>query len=241
MKNKLDLLYEDDDLLFVNKPPGLLSIPDRYGRELDNLYQQLNKHFGKVYIVHRLDKETSGILCFGKHEDAHRQLSYQFEHRTVDKYYYTLVEGRMHQEEGRIEKPIAPSPNMSGKMIVSAKGKPSLTLFKVIEYFRNFTLVEANIKTGRTHQIRVHFDAFGYPLAVDPMYSRRTAFFLSEIKRKYRSGKEKEERALMTRSTLHAQRLSLDHPTTGERMHVEAPLPKDFKAVLNQLRKWGKE
>jgi len=240
MKQKATIIHEDEAMVIVNKPPFFLTIPDRYAPEKPNLYHFLQKKYGQIFVVHRLDKETSGILVFAKTEEAHKGLSQQFSKRTADKYYYTLVEGRMHLEEGVIDKAIAPSPTQQGRMIVHTSGKASLTHYKVIEYFENFTLVEANIKTGRTHQIRVHFEAMGYPLAVDPIYSRRQAFFLSEIKkRRYKSNKNEEERPLISRSILHAQRLSIDHPTRQERMEFTADLPKDFSAVIKQLRKWN--
>lgn len=238
-KKKLEIIYEDEAIIVVNKPPFFLTIPDRYAPNKANIYQTLTDKFAKVYIVHRLDKETSGILVFAKTEAAHKNLSQQFENRETDKYYYTLVDGNVHVEEGIIDKPIARSLTHQNKMVINDRGKPSITHYKVLERFKHFTLVEANIKTGRTHQIRVHFEAIGYPLAVDPIYSRRSSFMLSEIKqRKYRLGKDQVERPLIERSILHAYRLRLVHPVSGESMEWTAELPKDFSAVLKQLRKW---
>ena len=140
-----------------------------------------------------------------------RHLSHQFQERTVEKIYYALVDGILTATEGEINQGIAPHPARPGKMMVSNKGKKSLTYYKVVEQFQSFALVEANIKTGRTHQIRVHFEAIGYPLAIDELYGNRTEFRLSEIKlRKYRLGKDQIERPLMSRTTLHAFRLELD-------------------------------
>ncbi len=240
MKYRSKIIYEDDAVVLMDKASGALTIPDRFKPELFNLYNWLNKKYGKVFVVHRLDRETSGLLVFAKTEEAHKNLSRQFEDRTVEKIYQVLVEGVMHEMEGEIDKPIAKHPSKSGRMITSAKGKPSLTLFKVIEHFKNFTHLEADIKTGRTHQIRVHFKSIGYPLAVDSEYGRNDAFYLSKIKRKYNFGKDQEERPLMSRTTLHATKLVFDHPVTGERMAFETELPKDFGAVLKQLKKWGK-
>jgi 23S rRNA-/tRNA-specific pseudouridylate synthase len=152
-----------------------------------------------------------------------------------------LVDGVMHHDEGEIDKPIGEHHSVPGKMAIVGAGKPSLTLFRVKERFKNFTLVEAKIMTGRMHQIRVHFTSNGFPLAVDSMYGRRSELFLNQIKvKKLKMGKFSEERALMTRTTLHAQTLRFDHPTTGERLEFQAPLHKDFAAVINQLQKWGK-
>lgn len=235
-----ELLYEDECLIVVGKPAGLLTIPDRMGNK-DSLLGMLEKKYGKVYVVHRLDRETSGVLCFARTEQAHRHLSMQFERHTTDKFYFALVDGVLHHEEGEIDKPIGEHPTAAGKMTVTHSGKPSLTFYRIAERFKRYTLAEVLIKTGRTHQIRVHFQSIGYSLAVDALYGRRAAFYLSEIKGKsYKSGKHsEEERPLMERTSLHAARLRLDHPVSGERMEFVAELPKDFAAVLSQLRKWG--
>lgn len=237
---KPDIIYEDEHLIVVNKQAGLLSIPDRTGSK-ESLLGLLERQYGKIFTVHRLDRETSGILCFARNEAAHRHLSLQFEHHTSDKYYLALVDGVLHHDEGEIDKPIGEHPTISGKMAVVHSGKPSLTFYRVLERFKRFSLAEILIKTGRTHQIRVHFQSIGYPLAVDALYGRRAAFILSEIKGKsYKSGKyTEEERPMMERTSLHSSRLRLDHPVTGERMEFKAELPKDFAAILNQLRKWG--
>lgn len=235
-----ELLYEDECLIVVGKPAGLLTIPDRMGNK-DSLLGMLEKKYGKVFVVHRLDRETSGVLCFARTEQAHRHLSMQFERHTTDKFYFALIDGVLHHEEGEIDKPIGEHPTAAGKMTVTNSGKPSLTFYRVAERFKRYTLAEVLIKTGRTHQIRVHFQSIGYSLAVDALYGRRAAFYLSEIKGKsYKSGKHsEEERPLMERTSLHAARLRLDHPVTGERMEFIAELPKDFAAMLSQLRKWG--
>lgn len=236
----MTILHEDESLLVVEKPAGLLTIPDRSGNP-DNLYARLQKKFGQVYIVHRLDRETSGVLCFARTEAAHRHLSLQFEHHTTDKFYHVLLDGQLHHEEGEIDKPIGEHPSIPGKMAISNSGKPSLTFYRILERFQRFTLAEVLLKTGRTHQIRVHFQSIGYPLAVDAMYGRRAALFLSEIKGKsYKSGKNvEEERPLLDRVSLHASRLRFDHPLSGERLEFKSPLPKDFAATLNQIRKWN--
>ena len=240
MHHALSIIYEDDQIIIVNKQAGLLTLPDRFATDKENLIGLLQRKYEKVMVVHRLDRETSGILCFARNEEAHRHLSIQFEHHTVDKYYHALVDGELHHEEGEINKPIGEHPVIPGKMIVSNSGKPSLTFYRAIERFKRFTLTEVLIKTGRTHQIRVHFQSIGYQLAIDALYGRRNAIYLSEIKGKsYKSGKfSEDERPLMNRTTLHASRLRLDHPVTGERMEFKTDLPKDFAALLNQIRKW---
>jgi 23S rRNA pseudouridine1911/1915/1917 synthase len=239
---KLDIIYQDDQIVVVNKPADLLTIPDRHDPSKPSLYGALNKHFGKVFIVHRLDRETSGILVFALNEVAHRELSMQFESKETRKIYLALLDGAMHAEEGEINKPIAEHSSVGGRMVVASRGKESLTLYRVVERFKHFTLVEADIRTGRTHQIRVHFQSISYPLAVDTLYGRRDKLLASDIKKaKFHVGKFTEEvQPLMGRTSLHAFRLKLRHPVSNEIMSFETELPKDFKAVLNQLRKWGK-
>lgn len=238
--NQLEIIHEDEALLVVNKPAGLLSIPDRSGASA-SLSGLLEKRYGRVFTVHRLDRETSGVICFARTEAAHRHLSMQMEQHSTDKYYFALLDGVLHHEEGEIDKPIGEHPRIPGKMAIVGNGKPSLTFYRVSERFRHFTLAEALLKTGRTHQIRVHFQCIGYPLAVDALYGRRSALFLSEIKgRSYKSGKfSEEERPLINHIPLHASRLRLDHPLDGKRVEFQAALPKDFSALLSQLRKWG--
>ena len=238
-KEKIELLYEDDFILVVNKPANFLTIPDRYKHDLPNLYHYLLDRYKEVFVVHRLDKETSGIICFARNADAHRSLSLQFENREIEKTYVALVEGNFVQKNGTIDRPIAKSQSKSGKMIIHKRGKPSLSEYEVVEEFRHFSLLKVRIHTGRQHQVRVHFKAIGHPLAVDPLYNNKSAFFLSRIKRNYRISKDTEERPLMSRTSLHALKLKVKHPLTGKELSFEAEPPKDFKAVLKQLRKWA--
>lgn len=238
---KPDIIFEDDHIIVASKPAQLLSIPDRFDATKPSLSAELTQIYGKIFIVHRLDRETSGIIVFAKTEEAHRHLSLQFENHETQKIYLALLDGVMHQDEGSIDRPIAEHPTIPGKMTIAKKGKESLTLFKVIERFKHFTLIEADIRTGRTHQIRVHFQSLGYPLAVDVLYGRRDALFGRDIKNKFKVGKfTEEELPLMKRTTLHAFKLTFKHPLSNETVSFESELPKDFRALLNQLRKWGK-
>ncbi len=240
MKTPYTTIYEDDAIIVVNKPAGLLSIPDRYDANKPNLYHLLLADNNEIRIVHRLDRETSGAICFAKTEAAHRTLSLQFEKRSTQKLYLALVDGHPSPPEGTIDRAIAKHFSKPGRMIVANRGKEALTTYKVVDTFKRFSLLEVNIHTGRTHQIRVHLQSIGHPLAIDPLYGKREAFFLSEIKRKsFNIGKGQEERPLMNRTSLHASQLTFTHPDSGERQTFEAPLPKDFQAVLKQLGKWG--
>lgn len=239
---KFDIIYQDEAIIVVNKPSDFLTIPDRFAHKLPNLYTTLKDKFGEVFIVHRLDRETSGIICFARTEASHKSLCRQFEQRETGKIYLTLVQGILQNKTGVIDAALAKDEYRPGRMtVVKKKGKPSITEYKVVEEFERYSLVEANIKTGRQHQIRVHFKHLGHPPAIDPLYADKENIFLSEIKRKYtQAGRGKEERPLMSRTTLHAHRLSFVHPVTGEKVVYEADLPKDFRALLTQLRRWGK-
>lgn len=238
---KIDIIYEDEDLVVVNKPAGLLSIPDRFHPDKPNTWQVTAKMLKTdLWVVHRLDKDTSGLLCLAKNEKAHQHLNEQFQKRTVKKTYLALVSGHLTKGEPlEVSQSIKEHPTKLGTMIAVSKGKPALTHFKVLENFKRYTLVKAIPVSGRTHQIRVHLKSIGHPLMIDPIYGNEAAFYLSAIKgRKYSQKKQTEEKPLMSRLTLHASTLDIIHPSTGLPKYFEAPLPKDFKAVVNQLRKW---
>lgn len=240
-KKQYNVVFEDEHLIIVEKPSGLLTIPDRYIPEIPNLYSILVKDYGSMFIVHRLDKGTSGLICFAKTAEAHRLLSLQFEAREPLKRYLAIVQGTPFEKEGLID--VGLSPNKEGGMHVDVKrGKPSITAYKVLESFDNFSLVEATILTGRMHQIRVHLKHLGYPLAVDPLYTKKETLFLSEIKhKKFNLKKEEDELPLLSRVPLHAYHLSFVHPITKEAISIDSDLPKDMQATLNQLRKWSKK
>ena len=240
LKKKLDIIFEDDHIVVVNKPAGMLTLQDRYSPDKPNLAKLLSNSYPEIFTVHRLDKETSGILLFAKNEKAHKKFSQLFEKRKIQKFYLTVVDGKPFEPTGTIDKKIAPTPNHKDRMRIDKRGKESITKYKVLESFKDFSLLEVEILTGRTHQIRVHLESEGIPLSSDPMYSRRTALFASDIKgRKFRAKKNIEERPLIGRSILHAWKLSFEHPITKETIDLEAAIPKDIRAVVNQLKKWN--
>ena len=238
---KLEILFEDDDLIIVNKPAGMLVIPDRFDRNIPSLNKLLEAHIGaKIWVVHRLDRDTSGVICFAKHELSHRYLSMLFMERDVNKFYAGIVIGIPVPAEGRIESPIAEHPAVKGKMTVAKKGKDSVTDYKVAEQWPLYALLQFQLHTGRTHQIRVHMQSIGHPLVCDELYGDGKPFYLSGIKKRYNLGKNEEmEKPLLNRLALHAYKLEFVKED-GTEISVESPLPKDMAATVNQLNKWCK-
>jgi 23S rRNA pseudouridine1911/1915/1917 synthase len=237
---QFDILYEDNDLIIINKPPGLLVIPDRFNSALPSLNKLLETHLKQqIWVVHRIDRDTSGAICFAKNEVAHKYLSALFQEHNIGKYYLGIVNGRVIPEEGRIEKPIIEHPVSKGKMTVAKKGKPSITDYKVIRQWPLYSLVQFHIHTGRTHQIRVHIQSIGHSIVCDELYGDGKPFYLSAIKKKYRlSDNDESERPLLSRLGLHASRLEFKKED-GTLVSAEAPMPKDMAASVKQLDKWA--
>jgi 23S rRNA pseudouridine1911/1915/1917 synthase len=250
-KPTLDILYQDDDYVAVNKPAGLATIPGR--GEDDSVLERLATEIGLLYtgstdprlrVVHRLDKDTSGVLLFAKHTDAQRHVSHQFQNNTTAKEYLALVVGRPSESSGEIDASLAPHPTSARRMaVVRHGGRPARTQWKIEQTFRSYTLLRVFPKTGKTHQIRVHLNHIGLPLAIDPLYNAAppgtpVGLFLSAFKRGYRPAQGEEERPLIARLTLHAEKLRFIH-WDGREVEIVAELPKDFRATLNMLRKHG--
>ena len=234
MKLADHIIFQDENLVAVNKPPGMLTIPDRMGNI--SLKNHLQQFFGEIFTVHRLDKDTSGIVVFAKNEITHKQLSQLFEGRVVEKYYLGLVIGKLAEPSGSIDIPIMEHPVTKGVMVTNKKGKPSQTDYQVLESFRYFSWLQFQIHTGRTHQIRVHMKHLGHPIVCDETYGDGKPVLLSSLKKKFNlSKKEEEESPLLARLALHSYRLKF---TLHEKeFDLQAPLPKDLKACLQQLRK----
>jgi 23S rRNA pseudouridine1911/1915/1917 synthase len=236
LKIEEQVLLENDDLIAINKPTGLLSIQDRAGKET-SLKQILHQRFENIFTVHRLDKETSGIIVFAKHEESHKHLSQQFEKRQTDKIYNGFVLGIPAEKSGVINEPIAEHPVKKGSMTVHKKGKESITNYEVLDFFRFYSWMQFQILTGRTHQIRVHMKHLGHPVVCDPLYGDGKPIFMSQLKPKYNLSKsEEEERPILNRLALHASELRFKD-LHGQAIEIIAPLPKDLKATLNQLQK----
>ena len=232
-----EIIFENEAFIAINKPPGVLSIPDREGKE-PSLKSWLREKYGNIFTVHRLDRETSGVIIFAKDEATHKYLSGVFEGREVQKYYQGLVQGTLATKEGTIDLPIMEHPTKPGVMVTNRHGKASVTDYKVEEELGLFSLVRFQIHTGRTHQIRVHMQSLGHPIVCDDVYGDPKPVFLSSFKRNYKlSLHEEQERPLLARLALHSQRLQFKD-AQGEDRDFEAPLPKDMRALLQQLRKW---
>src|ERR671925_127603 len=229
-KLELSILYEDADLLVINKPAGLLVIPDRWDASKPTVVKLARAYLNaqatakgmiaaeppRIWVVHRLDRDTSGVLILAKTDRVHAALSQQFEHGEVLKTYLALVSGQGVRADGVIRLPIGPHPQRPGLMAIQRRhGKSALTRYSVLERFRSFTLLDVRPQTGRTHQIRVHLRAIGHPLAIDQLYGDREALLLSALKPSYRPKAGEEERPIMARLTLHAQALELTHPGHG--------------------------
>ena len=239
---KLEILYEDDQYVVVNKPSGLLSIPDRHNAAIPSVAGILRNLYPTIFIIHRLDKDTSGILCFAKDEETHRYTSQLFEHRAVKKNYIGIVHGSMEVESGTIEDAIMEHPFINGKMIIHQKqGKPSITKFEVLESFGLYSFVKFDILTGRTHQIRVHMQNYGHPIVGDIVYGKSDPVFISHFKKRFKLSKDvEEEKPILDRLALHAFRLSFE-TANHKTLDIEAPLPRDMNAMLKQCRKWLKK
>lgn len=229
-------LFENDDFIVLNKPSGLLSIPDREGKDL-SLKRLLANKYENIFTIHRIDRDTSGVILFAKTEESHRYLSIAFEDRSVDKIYQGIVHGSINESHKVIELPIMEHPVKKGKMIVHRNGKNSITEFDVLHNYGKFTHMQFRILTGRTHQIRVHMSDYGHPIVCDALYGDATPVLLSSLKKKFNLGKDVlEERPIMGRLALHAYQLKFTDQH-GHSHQFTAELPKDMRAFLSQLGK----
>jgi 23S rRNA pseudouridine1911/1915/1917 synthase len=235
----LHILYEDDCITVVDKPPGMAVHPGAgvaSGTLVNALLfrcKNLSGIGGKIRpgIVHRLDKDTSGVMVVAKNDMAHNSLVNQFKTRTVEKKYMAIVEGNIRSESGAFSSRIGRHPADRKKMSSKAKsGRESLTNFRVVKRFKDATLVEAEPKTGRTHQIRVHFSENGYPILADSVYGHK----------KHKSAAVAAAAKKIGRQALHASRIGFFHPDTQKFLEFTAPLPRDMSEALNILAESGK-
>lgn len=232
----VEVVYEDEDLIVVNKPAGMVVHPAA-GVDSGTLANALAFHFQKLSamggavrpgIVHRLDKGTSGLLVVAKTETAHEHLADQFRDREVFKSYVALVHGQIEKESGEIDQPIARDPRNRTRMAVVRGGRPSLSIYKARRTFDRFTLLDVELKTGRTHQIRVHLSWLKHPVVGDEVYGAgRDKTVISPVTR--------SRIAKLGRQFLHAEQLGFRHPRTEEQLQFTAPLPNELQSLLDQI------
>ena len=243
-KTPFTLIYADDDMIAVNKAAGLLVAADRWDIEaprLDLLIQkqlpQIAPLCQKLYAVHRIDKDTSGILLYALNAEAHRALNTAFQEREIKKTYRLLIHGRVQEEQFTVDLPLRADGDALHRTVVDKRrGKEAITHFTVLETFRQFSLLEARPVTGRTHQIRAHLAAAGYPIVCDSLYGSGKPVLLSELKQRWR-GDVYAEQPLIRRLALHAYQLEGIHPRTREPFSFTAEYAKDFKSTVHQLQK----
>lgn len=234
----LDIIYEDDSIVVVNKPAGLVVHPaagissGTLANALVHHFNQLSKRAGTMRpgIVHRLDRDTSGLIVVAKIEAAHESLADQFRAREVFKSYVALVHGRVQKDSGRIDGAIARDPRNRTRMAVVSGGRPALSLYRVRRSYDRFTLLDVEIKTGRTHQIRVHLEWLKHPVVGDAVYSGGRDKTVPDVRLRARI-------AALHRQFLHAEQLGFRHPRTGEEMRFNAPLPPALAELLAEIEK----
>jgi RluA family pseudouridine synthase len=240
------IIYEDDCILAVNKGPGIAVSADRWDEAKDRLDRLLNASYSqrerRVFTVHRIDRDTSGLVVFAKDQETHKRLSQAFESRRVKKTYLAVIHGRPTWQETACDLPLVPDGDKQHRTIIDKyRGKKSLTRFRLLGSAGNYGVVEALPETGRTHQIRVHLTCLGHPVVCDPLYGTIKPVLLSSFKRGWR-GDPLEERPLLARLGLHA--VSLVLPDYGDPIRVgglslEAPLARDMGALIKQMKKSG--
>ncbi len=213
----LSILFIDEHLLAVNKPAGLPTLPDGYDRSAPCLIDLLKQEYDRLWVVHRLDKATSGVIVFARTAEVHRTLNIAFDSREVHKVYHAITIGAPPWDEYTIDLPLHPDGDRRHRTVIDARhGKPAVTRLRVLERFAQHALIEARPETGRTHQIRAHLAALHSPLMGDVLYGGQATF--------------------IERVALHARSIEFDHPVTHAALYIEAPYPPDFTQALRQLR-----
>jgi 23S rRNA pseudouridine1911/1915/1917 synthase len=230
----LNIVYEDNDIIVINKPSGMVVHPAN-GNETGTLVNALLYHCGSSLsgingvvrpgIVHRIDKDTSGLLVVAKNDESHVYLSSLLKDHGIKRTYYAIIIGHMREQRGTIDAPIARHPVDRKKMAVVAGGKEAITHYEVIKEFNGYSLLKLNLETGRTHQIRVHLSYKGHPIIGDTVYGGGKTQF------------EKANKSLLDGQALHARELSFPHPRTKEIMHLECDFPDNFKMLIERLEK----
>ena len=245
MKKQLfSVVYEDENIAAVNKSSGIAVSPDRWDPSMERLDKMVEKflHLMKIFTVHRIDRDTSGLVVFAKNSETHKTLSAAFEGRQIKKRYIAVVHGRPSWSETACDLPLVPNGNKQHLTIIDKyRGKKSLTAFRLLGSAGNYSILEALPETGRTHQIRVHLASLGHPVVCDELYGKNKPVLLSAIKRGWR-GDPMEERPLLSRLGLHAEELFIPGYAGAEAaasagLTINAPLPRDMAALIRQMEK----
>lgn len=227
----INILYEDGSLIAVNKPPGMTTIPGNAQERSQSLAGAVEKHTGqKIFVVHRLDRETSGVVVFAKTAEAHRKMNIQFDNKEIGKHYLALVEGACCFEEKEINIPVSKSRSRSRKPALSSKGLEAITRVKVLKRSGGYSLIEVFPVTGKRHQIRLHLKAIGHPLAFDRLYGRKDPVPVEDI-----TGDPEDSGAELARMPLHAKSIEFMHPATGQKIKIEAGVPEDLKGIFEKF------
>ena len=230
------ILFVDQDLLVINKPAGLLSLPDGYDQSLPHLKTAISQDYGEPWIVHRLDRETSGVMVLARNAEAHKALNSQFESRQVKKVYAALVIGRPDWEQKSLRLPLRVNTGKRHRTAVDpVHGKKAITHIRVAERLVSYSLLEARPETGRRHQIRAHLAHEGYPIACDELYGNQIKILRSDVI-KDREGEKNLTEPVLYRTALHARLIEFFHPSDRKLMNFEAPLPADIQSLLILLR-----
>lgn len=231
-------IHADDDIIVLNKKSGLCVAADRYDEEAPRLDLIAQEEFGQLFAVHRIDKDTSGIVVYARNPEAHKNLCEQFAARKVHKIYHCLVRGRPLWADLKVTLPLMPDGDARHRTVVNkSHGKESVTDFHFIGACGPFSWIEAKPLTGRTHQIRAHLGANNLSIVADPLYSgNQRGVYLSELKKRY-NGDLEMERPLINRLALHAWKIQFTHPKTNELVEFTAPYPKDLEVTRKQLAK----
>lgn len=237
--SNINIIFEDENYIFVNKESGMLSIPDRYNQNLPNLKHILETKYESVFVVHRLDKDTSGIIMFAKNAESHKYANDLFESQEIERIYHVFVKGSFPADYIEIDIPLLADSSEKGKIIPSARGKYSITKVSLIEKYRFVSLLECNIITGRQHQIRVHLAAIGHPLLVDVLYSENKEFNLSTIKKNYNQREDVNERPLINRLSMHAFSLRFFNKFSNNELYIKTDYPNDFDILKKKLQKYS--
>jgi len=237
----LEILFEDRDLIAFFKPSGLLTAPDHWDKKRENLMDIIHSKWSPDWFnAHRLDHETSGVILCAKNWDSLKAVSTAFAEHTVQKEYTALVRGEPVEDSGTVSLRIRDDPANPGRVLTHKReGRPAETRYEVATRWVGYSRIRAFPATGRMHQVRVHLAAIGCPLVADRFYGNGLGLLLSDIKPGYKF-KDEGERPLIGRLALHAAVLSLNHPRTGEKLEIRAPLPRDFEVAIKYLDKFRK-